>query len=80
MPGREGISTWQGWGWTVGAGYDFWVVRRMALTPFASFRYGSVGDVTPFPSEFLTPEYEELLSVRGLKHQVTELGLRVTVQ
>jgi hypothetical protein len=37
-------SSKQGWGFTVGGGYDFMVLEYFALSPFASFSYGDTGN------------------------------------
>ena len=34
----------QGWGFTVGGGYDFMLTEYFALSPFATFSYGNTGN------------------------------------
>jgi hypothetical protein len=34
----------EGWGLTVGGGYDFLVYEAIALSPFANFSYGQTGN------------------------------------
>ncbi|HVH11002.1 MAG TPA: outer membrane beta-barrel protein [Gemmatimonadales bacterium] len=58
-----------GWGYTVGAGYDFRVGRDVALTPVVNYTWGSVGDVNQAGGgAYFT----------GWKQEVLDFGLGVT--
>ena len=37
-------SNKQGWGLTLGGGYDFMLYEHFALSPFATFSYGDTGN------------------------------------
>jgi hypothetical protein len=82
-PSREGISTSWGWGWTAGLGYDIRVARNLSLTPVASVQFASIGDAPLFRIEDVPPELAdelaELNSAHGLKHNVIDVGLRITL-
>jgi hypothetical protein len=68
MASGDSSTTGNGWGFTLGAGYDVRVGRNVSLTPSVHFVYGGVGDLQESGTTVLT----------GWRQRVIDFSLGIT--